>query len=322
MLPFYVPAKIYGVKLKDREKKMRSQSGGAFTAIAEYFLGRGAVIYGCGMDQQLHAVYKRITSVNDLDEIKGSKYVQAELGSTLKQINDDLTANKIVLFSGTPCYAAAVIQFTRRNKNHHNLHTVDFICHGVPSPKVYYKYIEEMQTIGRRKVTSFIFRDKRQMGWTKHIETLMYSDGKIETSENYTRLFYTNLSLRPSCGKCRFASPKRVADFTIGDFWGVQNAYSDFYDPTGVSIIFLNTAYAVEVFQNFSDSLDVIETDLSHVMQPNLQSPSKIPVFRGLFWKDFNKRGVLYCSKKWPQIIEIIKFPVYVKAYIRNFFKT
>lgn len=150
------------------------------------------------------------------------------------------------------------------------------------------------------------------------MERIIYSNGIEETSENYVKLFYTNLPLRPSCGKCQFAQKDRISDFTIGDFWGVQNSFPEFSDDDGVSIVFCNNERAVDVFDKVRGKFEVLETDIEHAMQPNLKGPSKVPVYRRLFWRDFHNHGVLYCSKKWPPIVE---FPIMLKAKLRKLIK-
>ena len=161
--------KVICCKLKDTEKLMASQSGGAFTAIATAFLKCGGIVYGCEMDNSNQAVYKRIDHIEKLEEIKGSKYVQAKLGNTYAGIEADLKLGRIVLFSGTPCYVMAVKQYFSRSKFYYNLYTVDLICHGVPSPRVYNSYLHYLERKMKSKIKEFIFRDKIGGGWHKHV---------------------------------------------------------------------------------------------------------------------------------------------------------
>lgn len=162
----HTPKKVICCKLKDPEKLMASQSGGAFTAIATAFLECGGVVYGCGMDDKNQAVYKRIDGIEKLEEIKGSKYVQAKMGNTYTSIEKDLKSGRIVLFSGTPCYVMAVKQYFSSTKFSDNLYTVDLICHGVPSPKVYNSYLDYLERKMKSKIKTFIFRDKIGGGGT------------------------------------------------------------------------------------------------------------------------------------------------------------
>lgn len=154
------PFKIYACKLKDKELLMQSQSGGAFSAIAMCILKKDGVVYGCGMDTKNRAVYKRIDSIDDLIDLKGSKYVQADIGTTFNDIKTDLDRGTLVLFSGTPCYVNSVNLFFKNHKNRENLYTVDIICHGVPSPMVYKDYLKLCEEKENSKVVKFFFREK------------------------------------------------------------------------------------------------------------------------------------------------------------------
>ena len=84
------PKKVICCKLKDTEKLMASQSGGAFTAIATAFLKCGGIVYGCEMDNSNQAVYKRIDHIEKLEEIKRTgKVVHKKLGECKARVIDD-----------------------------------------------------------------------------------------------------------------------------------------------------------------------------------------------------------------------------------------
>lgn len=162
------PLKLFGLKLKNEQKLMESQSGGAFYAIASYFISKGAIVYGCGMDESNDAVYKRIVSCEELIQIQGSKYVQAQIKHVYPLVKKDLDLGKIVLFSGTPCYTNAVKNYFVNHNNSMNLYTVDLVCHGVPSPKVYHEYLRSLEQHKNCKILKFIFRDKTVKGGGKN----------------------------------------------------------------------------------------------------------------------------------------------------------
>lgn len=294
------PVKIFACKLKNQDLRMESQSGGAFSAIALYFLKKGGIIYGCGMDSEKKAVFKRIDNADELIDLKGSKYVQADMGDIFTLIKEDLGLGKLVLFSGTPCYVNAVNLFFRNNNNRNNLYTVDIICHGVPSPMVYKDYLNLCAEKENSKVVKFAFREKISGGWHKHMEKMIFDNGKEIITDDYTQLFYTNLTLRPSCGKCPFSSMKRCSDFTVGDYWGVQKFYPEFDDNTGVSLLFINDARVLELLNEFKNDLDMIEiTEDEACQQKNLKEPTDIPKVRNWFWRDYKKHGIEYCLRHW-----------------------
>lgn len=128
------------------------------------------------------------------------------------------------------------------------------------------------------------------------MEKIIYENGKVEFRDGYTQLFYTNLPLRRSCGACPFSTIKRCGDFTVGDFWGVQDVLPEFDDNKGVSLLFLNNDRALECFDSFKELLKFQEITVSDaVKQPNLKGHSVIPKTVDTFWKDFQNKGIRYC---------------------------
>lgn len=60
--------------------------GGGFTALAEYVLKNGGVVYGAGYDDSMRVICKKATSNDELKEMRGSKFVQSLLGNTYKDV--------------------------------------------------------------------------------------------------------------------------------------------------------------------------------------------------------------------------------------------
>lgn len=312
------PLEIYGVKLKDKEKQLASQSGGAFTAIAEYILSLGGVVYGCGFDYDFQVVYLRVDNVSDLYKLKGSKYVQAKIsGSTYDDLLSDLSNGRTVLFSGTACYCEAVRKYIEFKKVKGQLITVDLICHGVPSPKIYRDYISYLEKEKESTVIDFSFRYKQPGGWHVHEERIKYANGDSEIRKEYTTIFYTNIILRPSCGKCQYASLDRKSDFTIGDFWGIEKKYPEHHDKDGMSVILLNSNFAIEIFDKCKNNLDYFQVEAKDIIQPNLLHSTRIPLRHVFFWYDYKRKGIEYCFKKyWPKKSLIVNIKGLVKKIL------
>ena len=123
------------------------------------------------------------------------------------------------------------------------------------------------------------------------MEKIVFEDGTEITSSDYTNLFYSNLCLRPSCATCKYASYNRIADFTVGDYWGVENYNPEFFDNAGVSLIFLNTPRAKELQEYLESTCDLVRSDVQKCQQPNMIAPSPIPSYRAAFWKDLKGKG-------------------------------
>ena len=254
---------VYGAKNNDDAVRFTSSSGGMFTLFAEFVLKQGGVVVGAALDEQLAVHHVLVDSLADLPKLRGSKYVQSKIGKIYSEVRQILRAGRKVLCSGTPCQIAGLKLFLK--KEYDNLLTVDFICHGVPSPGVWRKYLKEIaarRAAGKNTVLyaslnksgdvlrdiSFIsFRDKT-LSWKKYSFVVCFSatDGAEKNSvllseDLHTNLFLkgflADLYLRPSCYACPVKKLKSGSDLTIGDFWGVEYVLPRIDDGQGVSII-------------------------------------------------------------------------------------
>ena len=128
-----------------------------FSELAQEVISTGGVVYGAGFSEEFKVEHKSACSEKQLENLRGSKYVQSEMGSTYREIKEKLNQGIFVYFSGTPCQVKGL--HTYLNKEYDNLITQDIICHGVPSPLVWEKYIDKYSELQEVK-----FRDKR-FGW-------------------------------------------------------------------------------------------------------------------------------------------------------------
>ena len=269
---FFKPS-AYGYKIKCKHRRLNCQSGGAFTAIAEKLIDIGYIIYGV---EYIHpqALYRRITSKTNLGKLSGSKYIQADL-SCLNDIESDLKAGNSVLFCGSPCYCMALLSFCKcKHINTEKLLTVEFLCHGVPSPELFKFFIEHTERDLGIKIKDYIFRDKHINGGGGLFSTIRVGNGLSFTSESWMNIFNTDKYLRPSCYQCRFASHNRVSDIIISDFWNIGNSHRIFSDPIGVSMIIFNTPKGVHYKNYFSSSGNLVKVKLSEVEQTALNHPA------------------------------------------------
>ena len=296
------PIKIYGVKRKSLTLRRESQSGGAFSVIAEYVLKIGGIVYGCGFDTNLDVIYLRIDNMNDLKKIKGSKYVQAFLKDTFSNILDDLRQEKMVLFIGTACNVAGLKKLVMNVLGIDaldNLIIIDFICHGTPSQEIYREYRNFIEKKQHKKIVMFDFRKRYEGGWGVHIENIKFDDDTELDSRVYTDLFYSNFVLRSTCTNCQYTSFERCSDFTVGDFWGVEKNHPNFYDREGISLLFCNTDKSLEIFQNLYNEIEYVESTTEECFQTNMKRPSIIPKSRKKFWICLKKKGFEIALKKY-----------------------
>ncbi|WP_195599811.1 Coenzyme F420 hydrogenase/dehydrogenase, beta subunit C-terminal domain [Longibaculum muris] len=290
--------KTYAVKHIDSNVVEASRSGGIFTAISDYILENNGVVYGCVLTEDLKVIHARAENSLVRDKMRGSKYVQSHLGSIFKDVKNDLNMNKKVLFSGTSCQIKGLRNFLN-GTNDKNLICVDIVCHGVPSPLIWKKYIEWHEKKAGCKVTDVNFRNKKEFGWRDHVETLKLESDKTINSTVFTRLFYKHDILRPCCYECPFKSVIHPGDITIADYWGIEKACPELDDNKGVSLVLINNSKGDEIFNKVKKQLVWKKTKIEDSMQPPLISPFPIPKSRTQFWNDFESTDFRYIVKKY-----------------------
>ncbi len=279
------PLEVFAAKNPDEEIRRQSSSGGIFTMLAEQIIEKCGVVFGAGFNKEWEVEHRYAESKDGLAAFRGSKYVQSRIGETFKQAEDFLKQGREVLFSGTPCQVAALKLFLR--KEYENLLTVDFICHGVPSPGVFRTYLEEEKekfarqckkntvslcpthSVSERdsfnedadavKIEAISFRDKC-LGWKKYSFALVLSKASAAGEKNTVSLskslrenpflkgFLADLYLRPSCHSCPTKELKSGSDITIADYWRIHELMPELDDDKGISAILVNTDKGISAF--------------------------------------------------------------------------
>lgn len=302
--------KAYIVNNKNDEIRKDSTSGGAFTPIAEYVLNQGGVVYGAAFDKNYNVVHTYVDNKESLTILRGSKYVQSFLGDTFKQVKDLLNDNRIVCFSGTPCQIEGLKKFLQ--KDYKNLITVDVMCHAVPSPLVWKKYLNyEASKLKGKKIKKVLFRDKSKYGYKYSTMTIKtdkdeYSRG-VE-SDPYLRAFFGDLSDRPSCYDCKFKKQCHVSDFTIWDCFIVDNFDKNLDDDKGTSRILINTENGRNTFEKIKGSFNYTEVQTDSLVKNVKEMLQSVEMNekRTKFFKDLNEMNEEEFFKKWfPDTIKV-----------------
>ena len=273
------PIRIYAAKSVSEEIVATSSSGGMFMVVAENTIEKGGVVFGAKFNDQWQVCHDFTETKEGLAAFQGSKYVQSNIGNAYKNAETFLKEGRLVFFTGTPCQITGLKHYLR--KEYDNLLTADIICHGVPSPKVWRNYLDELKNethAGKKSVLSplipliperFVledgeptieyisFRDKRT-GWQKFSFVLtlakVTADGKkksvllssIHLENSYMKGFLNNFYIRPSCYSCPVRSGKSHSDFTFADFWKFGKYFPD--DDKGMSLLIINTKKGEETF--------------------------------------------------------------------------
>lgn len=282
----------YAVMANDDIRK-NSSSGGVFTILANYVLEKKGGVCGCTFDEKdLKAKHIIINKIEDLNKLRGSKYIQSEIGNCYKEILKLLKTGELVLFSGTPCQVAGLKRFLL--KDYENLLTVDILCHGVPSAKVYQKYLKEIFKSENEKIINVKFRDK-EYGWssesTYNITTNLNKYIINCNENNFQKAFVKNICLRKSCTNCQYCTTKRVGDFTIGDFWRIDYFYPELNDGKGTSLFLINNEKAQSILNTIENNFKKIrKVPLKYAIagNKNFYSPYKCHPKRDEFFNNLD----------------------------------
>ena len=278
---------VYAAKLNDRQTAFESTSGGVFFAIAEDVLNRGGVVFGCAYDEKLRAAHIAVHDIPELKRLQGSKYVQSDTRGIYRQVKEALDQGKPVLFSGTGCQVAGLRAFL--GWDHDDLLTADIVCHGVPSPLLFEKYLQYKGMKMGGAITSYNFRSKEKRGWDLYY--MAQTDGKKQSDygffDPYYNAFLNCKTYRESCYSCPFANSERPGDLTLADYWGVQKAHPEFYDSNGVSLVLVNTPKGAKVWERLRGVITSVPSTLEQatVMNKNLREPSARPDCRDTIYE-------------------------------------
>lgn len=306
---------VFAVRLKDMFALMNSSSGGAFTALSDYFLENGNAVVAAIYNYEKHtAEFQMILDKEHRENAKGSKYMQSKSGDIYQQAYYWLMQNpkKELLFVGMGCQADGFRKFSELRGFRDQVYVVDIICHGSPSPKLWKDYAKSIEKDG--KVTYLTFKDKRN-GWL-YPTAYMIQDGKEKSISDYVSIFYNKCALRPSCYECPYATTERKVDITIGDYWGIDKVMPDFYSPEGNSLVLVHTEKGQELFEKIKDNVEWRESNITDCLQPNLIKPTEKSPKREEFWRDYLEKGISFVVKKYTGTSFMSK----IKRKVRNIF--
>ena len=285
---------FYSVRHKEREIREKSTSGGAFTALSDAVLARGGAVAGAVWTPDFHVRHSIAFAPAARDAMRGSKYVQSDTADVFPEVKKLLDSGRQVLFSGTPCQVAALYAFLGGNGGGEGLVTVDFICHGAPSPKVFQACLEELSAQRGSPVRQVRCRDGK-LGCVPMRIGIDFADGSayLEDCEHdpYFRLFLSGIINRPACAACPFTRVRRSSDVTIADNWRFTSFAPEWDDNTGVSTLLVNTPRGAALLREAAGALEIRKCTLEDVDQHYLHRPGGPHPDRDLFFRALAKRG-------------------------------
>lgn len=262
----------YAAHTKNFDYIMNSSSGGVFSEIATSFIHSGGVVCGVTIDEKHQVFHTIVDKTDDLEKLQGSKYVQSDLYSCFENIEKVLHSEKKLLFSGTPCQVSAVKKAFKST----NLYTIDVLCHGVPSQKLFDEYIKYLESKHKGELVEIAFRDKEKNGWSITQRYKIKKKDKVRTYyldrhlSEYFSGFLRNMTQRESCYVCPYTTVERVGDITLADFWGVDKVRPELYNPQGTSLVLVNSIFGKELLQPVVSNVSMSEVSIEEATYQNI----------------------------------------------------
>lgn len=292
------PLSVLGAKNLNKEERMKSSSGGVFLPLAREIINKGGVVFGAVFDENWEVHHVATETIEGVYPMMGSKYLQSRIENTYQEAEKFLKEGREVMFVGSPCQIAGLHKYLR-SKTYSNLLAVDFICHGVPSPGVWRKYLTENfgytshqgkegvtpSSQSKHQISSINFREKEENGWKEYHFSVK---GKKSNNKNislvstkvqdtpYMKGFLADLFLRPACHTCKCKNGRSNSDLTIGDYWGISIICPNFDDDKGVSLIIINSSKGKEAFSQLR--MTTIEANVTQAKPFNGGLSTSIPI--------------------------------------------
>lgn len=284
----------YAAQFNNDEILMTSSSGAFFAALALEVLEGGGVVFGVEMNQDYHAVHTIIENKRELYRIRSSKYVASDPLTSFKLAKEKLDTGKVVLFSGCPCQIAGLKAYLR--KPYENLVTVDIVCHGTPSQKLFDVYRTGMEEKFGAPIEKYQSRDKEKYGWGVYWSYILNGKKKYGGlhDDPYCSTFIDHSANRECCYQCRYVGiENRSGDITLGDYWGVDVIHPEMASNKGVSAVISNTAKGQEWVEKALRYCRYVESTVENIARynPSLVKAAERPAYRDLIYKGIDEKN-------------------------------
>ena len=278
---------------KDDSVRMNSSSGGFFTELANYVLKQQGIVIGAYFDPATKTVRHGSSDFISIEQMRKSKYVESDMTEVIPTIKAAVSQKRKVMFCGTPCQCAGLRTLFGSTEQ---IILCDFICHGVPSAKVFQDFLELKEAQHKSGILDYQFRTK-DFGWNQHGVKAIYENGETERTVGRCEFYFTatmlrNEFLRESCYTCDKAM-YHSSDFTIGDFWGVNQMEMPKDGEKGISAVVVNTEYGKEILQDLMENFELHDLP-KHFLEYafRVKTGDKKIQDRNLKFLEYNKVGI------------------------------
>lgn len=294
----------YAAEHKSIEVIFSSTTGGMFSALADVMYNQGGYVGGAVHNADFSVSHFISDNKQDLQKLRRSKDLQSNAERFYKRVQEILDNGSNALVCGVPCQISGLLNYLRKDYN--NLITVDLICAGVNSPKVWRKYLDYIEEINKSKIVLTENKNK-EYGWNNLTQKFIFENGQEYFDTRKTSLFTqgyieSHLYCRPSCYECKFKGFPRPADITIGDFWGLTKHNSKYDKDMGTNLVLVNSRKGQEYFNKVKSRINFEKQPMEWALEgnPALGKPiTKLSDKRDEFFRDLDENPFNEVVKKY-----------------------
>ena len=300
--------KCFAAQNKNLESLFNSTSGSAFAAFAEKVYKDKGFVGGAVFNDDYSVRQFISNDKEDLEQLRNTKYVQSNSEGFYIEVQKVLKEGNKVLVCGLPCQMAALRSFLR--KDYENLIIVDMICLGINSPRILPAYLHWKEEQHGSKLVYYKAKNK-ELGWRQLTTKMVFDNGDVEYDKQDTNYFTqgfisTHAFARPSCYDCKFKGTPRIADITIGDFWGAERYVGREYDhDLGTSVIMVNSQKGMVFYESVRSKFREKEIKYEDVVVSNkalISSLSKPTFDRAQLYEDLTNMPFEAFAKKYVKL--------------------
>ena len=301
----------YAARNRNLTQRLVSSSGSIFPPIAEWILEQGGIVVGTAYDDDFNAKHLIVEKKEDIRLLQGSKYLQCKADYfTFKRIRNELKTGRLVLYSGMACQVEGLKSYLR--KEYENLYTIDLICMGIPSPKVWQIYLK---TFFKGEEIKHVNFKEKSVGWDSfcfHVETDKQSFKENGMRNLYLQSMFRSWNMRISCFNCPFKNAERLSDFTLADCWGAYKLVPEINDNKGLSSVIVHSEKGLGLWEKLQERIEsrelpieVIAAGNSNLIKNKLQAGNR-KLFYELLDSNPRKAFVKMCTVKEPDLTQRI----------------
>lgn len=293
--------KVFAAYTKNKDDYNFGTMGSVTLPILREMIKRGAVVIAPILDKDYNVVYAEAETEDEIKGMVNPTFVMPDNSGILKKAKEILDNGRELLFMGVSCQISGLKNYL--GKDYDNLITVDMLCRGAGSPKVFKKYIDELQERYNSKIVDIQMGYKLDNSPLSYVRVL-FENGNMEfvrtSASEYQSAIYERLVQQPACYECQFAEPANsISDITLEGYNSIRKNNPDFAKGKALSLIKINTDKGFELFDEVKDKFELLESSTEELRQLKRTEPMQLKLQACSYMGNLDKYDIKTLTEKF-----------------------